>query len=120
MSDEPPLLSEIKDDILIITLNRPARLNALSAELLQLLEQQVLRFRDTPELKVALIRSTGRYFCAGADLRGGLATAKRPTTASGYREMHRTGIGHMHRIYDEMEAIEKPFVVAHHATCVGG
>ena len=26
----------------------------------------------------------------------------------------------MHRIYDEMEAIEKPIVVAHHATCMGG
>jgi len=26
----------------------------------------------------------------------------------------------MHRIYDEMEAIEKPIVVAHHAPCVGG
>jgi enoyl-CoA hydratase len=26
----------------------------------------------------------------------------------------------MHRIYDEMEAIEKPIVVAHHAMCVGG
>jgi enoyl-CoA hydratase/carnithine racemase len=26
----------------------------------------------------------------------------------------------MHRIYDEMEHIEKPIVVAHHATCVGG
>src|ERR1700749_4558384 len=26
----------------------------------------------------------------------------------------------MHRIYDEMEAMEKPLVVAHHAPCVGG
>ena len=26
----------------------------------------------------------------------------------------------MHRIYDEMEAMEKPLVVAHHATCLGG
>jgi enoyl-CoA hydratase/carnithine racemase len=26
----------------------------------------------------------------------------------------------MHRIYDEMEHIEKPIVAAHHATCVGG
>lgn len=26
----------------------------------------------------------------------------------------------MHRIYDEMEAMEKPIVVAHHAPCVGG
>jgi enoyl-CoA hydratase/carnithine racemase len=120
MSDAPPLLSHVDGDILILTLNRPDKLNALSHALLDLFEQEVLRFRDTPALKVALIRSTGRYFCAGADLRGGLATPNRPTTASGYREMHRTGIGHMHRIYDEMEAIEKPFVVAHHATCVGG
>jgi enoyl-CoA hydratase/carnithine racemase len=34
--------------------------------------------------------------------------------------MHRIGISGMHRIYDEMEAIEKPIVVAHHAPCVGG
>ena len=120
MESEPHLLNRVEDDILILTLNRPAKLNALSAALMGLLEEQVLRFRDTPELKVALIRSTGRYFCAGADMRGGLSTNPRPTTARGYREMHRVGIGHMHRIYDEMEAIEKPFVVAHHATCVGG
>jgi enoyl-CoA hydratase len=120
MPDEPPFLSRTDGDILIMTLNRPAKLNALNHELLALFEQAVLHFRDTPELRVALIRSTGRYFCAGADMRGGLSTSPRPTTARGFREMHRTGIGHMHRLYDEMEAIEKPFVVAHHATCVGG
>jgi enoyl-CoA hydratase/carnithine racemase len=120
MTGAPPLLSQVDGDILILTLNRPDKLNAISHEMMALLEQEVLRFRDTPELKVALIRSTGRYFCAGADMRGGLSTSPRPTTARGYREMHRVGIGHMHRVYDEMEAIEKPFVVAHHATCVGG
>jgi enoyl-CoA hydratase len=120
MPDAPPLLSQVDGDISILTLNRPDKLNALNHELLELLEQNVLRFRDTPELKVALIRSTGRYFCAGADMRGGLKTNPRPTTARGYREMHRTGIGHMHRIYNEIEAIEKPFVIAHHAICVGG
>jgi enoyl-CoA hydratase/carnithine racemase len=120
MPDAPPLLSHVEGEILVLTLNRPDKLNAISHEMMALLEQEVLRFRDTPEFKVALIRSTGRYFCAGADMRGGLSTAPRPTTARGYREMHRVGIGHMHRVYDEMEAIEKPFVIAHHATCVGG
>ena len=43
-----------------------------------------------------------------------------PKTASAVREMHRRGLNGMQRIWDEMEAIEKPFVVAHHARCVGG
>jgi enoyl-CoA hydratase/carnithine racemase len=120
MTEEPPLLSRVEDAILILTLNRPERLNALNKPMLALFEEQVLRFRDSPELKVALIRSTGRYFCAGADLRESLASDPRPTTAREYREMHRIGISNMHRTYDEMEAIEKPFVIAHHATCVGG
>ncbi len=42
------------------------------------------------------------------------------TTASAIRETHRLKLHGMHRIYDEMEAIEKPIVVAHHATCMGG
>jgi enoyl-CoA hydratase/carnithine racemase len=117
---DAPLLSTVDNGILILTLNRPARLNALSKELLGLFGQEVLRFRDDPELKVTLIRSTGRYFCAGADLREPEAHGPRPTTAREFREMHRIGISNMHRIYDEMEAIEKPFVIAHHATCVGG
>jgi len=96
MVSAPPLLSQVDGDILILTLNRPDKLNAISHEMMALLEEGVLRFRDTPELKVALIRSTGRYFCAGADMRGGLSTSPRPTTARGYREMHRVGIGHMH------------------------
>src|ERR1700743_3712559 len=85
---------------------------------MRLFEEALNRFRDTSELKVMLIRATGRYFCAGADLRGG-STVENPTARS-IRETHRRGLNGMHRIYDEMEAIEKPIVVAHHAACVGG
>jgi enoyl-CoA hydratase len=119
MSDTPHLLTEEKDGIFVVTLNRPDKLNALSRELMQLFEAGLHHFRDTPALKVMLIRSTGRYFCAGADLRSPDPLSV-PNTASGIRERHRRGLHGMHRIYDEMEAIEKPIVVAHHATCVGG
>jgi enoyl-CoA hydratase len=119
LSEEPHLLTEEQDGILIATLNRPDKLNALSAETMALFETALHRFRDTPELKVMLVRANGRYFCSGADLRGGSPSAQ-PRTASGIRENHRRGLNNMHRIYDEMEHIEKPFVVAHHAMCVGG
>lgn len=121
MSEAPHLLVNDEDGIIICTLNRPEKLNALTRETMELFEQALHRFRDTPELKVMLIRATGRYFCAGADLRGGSeGPLEPPRTGSEIRENHRLKLHGMHRIYDEMEHIEKPIVVAHHATCVGG
>jgi enoyl-CoA hydratase len=119
VSEAPHLLTDVDGPILIAMLNRPDKLNALSAQTMSLFEAAVHRFRDTPELKVMLIRSTGRYFCSGADLRSGDSAAP-PRSASAIRENHRLRLHGMQRIYDEMEHIEKPFVVAHHATCVGG
>jgi len=120
MSATPHLLTEVTEDgILIATLNRPEKLNALSDQTMALFDAALLRFRDTPELKVMLIRAKGRYFCSGADLREGSARAGRQS-ASAIRENNRVRNRGMHRIYDEMEHIEKPIVVAHHAMCVGG
>lgn len=121
MTDAPALLTEATDDgILIATLNRPDKLNALNMDIMDLLTEAVIRFRDTPTLKVMLIRATGRYFCAGADLKGGQRKIS-PTgqTASGIRENHRLNLNGMQQLWDEMEHIEKPFVVAHHGACVG-
>ena len=119
MSESPAVLAEEAGAILIATLNRPDKLNAINAEMLALYEQALHHFRDTPSLKVMLVRAAGRYFCAGADMRGGPAGSTN-RTGSSIRETHRRGLNGMHRIYDEMEAIEKPIVVAHHAACVGG
>ena len=70
MTDTPPLLTHIDNGILIATLNRPEKLNAMNRGMVLLIDEAVAQFRDTPELKVMLIRSTrGRYFCSGADLK---------------------------------------------------
>ena len=130
MTDAPHLLVTEEDAILVATLNRPEKYNALSGQLIRAFSDAVDRFRDTRSLKVMLVRATGKYFSSGADLRdsgggGGNANASAsassgppPATGSGYREMHRRLP--MRRIWDEMEAIEKPFVVAHQGPCLGG
>ena len=119
MTDAPHLLTETVDGVLIATLNRPDKLNALSAETMALFDAAVAQFRDDPALRVMLIRATGRYFCSGADMRGGKPN-EQARTPTGIRENMRTGLNGMHRIYDEMEHIEKPIVMAIHAPCVGG
>jgi enoyl-CoA hydratase len=118
MNDAPHLLVEETDGIIIATLNRPEKLNAMTGPMMDLFREALIRFRDTEELKVMLIRATGRYFCAGADLKGGSGPAKR--TATTIRENHRLGVYGVQAIYDEMEHIEKPIVIGHHAPCVGG
>lgn len=127
MSEETPdlLTEETEDGILIATLNRPEKLNAISTEMMDLLTEAVLRFRDTEELKVMLIRATGRYFCAGADMKASgqrivSPVAKNANTASRIRENHRLNLNNMQQLWDEMEHIEKPFVAAHRGMCVGG
>jgi enoyl-CoA hydratase/carnithine racemase len=119
MTEQPHLLVREEDGILICTLNRPEKLNSLTNQTMALFEEALLRLRDSEDLKVMLIRATGRYFCAGADLKEGNAGVMK-LTATGVRENHRVSNRGMHRIYDEMEHIEKPIVVAHHAMCVGG
>lgn len=120
-TEAPHLLVEEKDGILIVTLNRPDSALSLSGQTMRLFDEALLHYRATPELKVMLIRATGRYFCAGADLRDESGQPKEPPrTASAIRTNHRTGLHGMHRIYDEMEQMEKPIVVGIHAMCVGG
>jgi enoyl-CoA hydratase/carnithine racemase len=118
MEEEPLVLVEEDGGILIVTLNRPKKYNALSIAMMSTLFDAVERLRDTRSLKVMLIRSTGKYFSAGADLKE--AHGERERTGSAIREMHRRMPSRMRQIWDEMEAIEKPFVVAHQGPCVGG
>ena len=118
MTEEPHLLVSEDNGILIATFNRPEKLNAMSSQLMHSLEEAVKQFRVTPELKVMLIRAKGRYFSAGADLKQGGGSGAPPQTGSGIREMHRQL--DMRRVWDEIEHIEKPFVVAHQGMCVGG
>ncbi len=117
---EPALIVEEHGGILTATLNRPAKLNALNREIFAGMTEAVRRYAADPALRVFLIRSTGRYFCAGADL---IDSPPAPTTGggSGVREWYRTAMGPgMQALYQQMEDIEKPFVVAHQAPCVGG
>lgn len=121
MTDEPHLLVSQDGAILIAEFNRPDKLNAMSLRLMRELREAVDTFRDTPDYKVMLIRARGRYFSSGADLRDPEARAgAQPVSGSGFREMHRRLPSGMRQLWDEMEGIEKPFVVAHQGTCVGG
>jgi enoyl-CoA hydratase len=70
MSDTPHLLVEKRDDVMILTMNRPETRNALSPEMLVRLARAWYEYRDTDALRVAILTGAGdEDFCAGGDLK---------------------------------------------------
>jgi len=69
--------TERQGQILIVRMNRPERLNALSTDMREALSATWSMFRDSSELEVAIFTGTGRGFCAGEDMKETLA-AKQP------------------------------------------
>src|SRR5271157_5793449 len=71
MSGFEQISTGVRDNILTITLNRPARLNAWTPTMgRELIEAFDLADADD-EVRVIIITGAGRGFCAGADLAGG-------------------------------------------------
>jgi enoyl-CoA hydratase len=65
---DPVVLYEIIDKVSVITLNRPEKLNAISAELLHQLLDAFGRADAEAATSVVLLRAEGRSFCAGYDI----------------------------------------------------
>src|SRR6185437_6045330 len=65
--------TETHGQILVVRMNRPESLNALNAEMRQMLAETWTEFRKSPDLEVAIFTGTGRGFCAGEDMKQSLA-----------------------------------------------
>nr|WP_077349370.1 enoyl-CoA hydratase-related protein [Algoriphagus sp. A40] len=68
MNSMNPVLTHIENRIGFITLNRPEKRNALSAELIGDLDAAFSEMEQNPEVKTVILRAEGKSFCAGADL----------------------------------------------------
>ncbi|MDP1839131.1 MAG: enoyl-CoA hydratase-related protein [Reyranella sp.] len=66
--------TERHGQVLVVRMNRPERLNALSHEMRTELSKAWNGFRHSKELEVAIFTGTGRGFCAGEDMKESLQT----------------------------------------------
>lgn len=68
--EEAVLVTYPRDDIVLITLNRPAKLNPMNQALIDGIYAACDEIDARPKLRVAILTGAGRGFCAGADLGG--------------------------------------------------
>jgi 2-(1,2-epoxy-1,2-dihydrophenyl)acetyl-CoA isomerase len=64
------ILFAVRDKVAHLTLNRPEAANSLNATLSAEMMDAIVRCEDDTDIRALIVSGTGRFFCAGADLKG--------------------------------------------------
>jgi len=65
----PAVLTERQGHLLIVTLNRPERQNAINGEMLVRLYDACVEADENPDIRALVLTGAGGNFCSGADLK---------------------------------------------------
>lgn len=114
VSAEPVLLVEDIGPVRRLTMNRPKALNALSGELIGALSTAFREAAEDAQVRVIVLRGSGRAFCAGYDLSED-AGAGTKDSAGWYRELEESA-AKMLEIFDN----PKPIIAQVHSYCLAG
>ena len=100
---------ERRDNVGLVTLDRPHRLNAINAALLADLVRQLDFAREDPQVVSVVLAGAGRAFCAGADLKEAAEGKDWAGEVAGLQEVQRA-----------IMRLGKPLIAAVHGYALGG
>jgi 2-(1,2-epoxy-1,2-dihydrophenyl)acetyl-CoA isomerase len=114
--DVPTVLSETKDGLAILTLNRPRAYNALDLALGDELLRALIACDEDPSVRAVLITGSGSAFCAGGDIR----EMKQAVDAAGHAGVFlKTLTIRLHAIVATIARMAKPVVTAVNGSAAG-
>ena len=102
---------EVKDNIAIVTIDRPEALNALNLDVLTELEMVVSQAEKDKDVYVLIVTGAGRSFVAGADI-----AQMKDLTADEGRAFGEFG----NRVFMKIESLSKPVIAAINGFALGG
>lgn len=108
---EPELLVEVNGSVGTITLNRPAKRNAVTYAMWVALGDACHRLAADPEVRVVVLRGAGDHFCAGADITELLAP--RPAGQPSFMDANMAA-------EHALATLPKPVVAVVQGDCIGG
>lgn len=109
--NEDVLLLDKQGAVATATLNRPAAMNALNADLIDRLNQVLDEVSADPSIRVLVITGNGAAFCAGADLKDAL----KPSLPGEDDFLKRAS-----DVMQRLAALPKPVIVALNGTTMAG
>ena len=106
------LLRDLSERVLVLTINRPDKLNALNAEVVEALREALHAAKGDARVGAVILTGSGtKAFVAGADIAG-----FRGMTPTAARELARRGQGAL----DLLEGLGKPSIAAINGFALGG
>ena len=105
---------DVRDGIATIRLNRPARRNAFTLDMVDRWAELLAEARVDPEVKVLVLTGTGSAFCSGVDL--DRRHGEGPATPLARKQVLSERV---HRIPLAMEDLDKPTIAAINGPAVG-
>jgi enoyl-CoA hydratase len=109
------------DGIITVTFTRDAKRNAVNTAMWEVVSQAVRDLGDDDAQRVLVITGEGRYFTSGLDyanLRPNIGEGTDGVVrGSNMRRQYRAEA--YHDLFDEMESIEKPIILAAQGNCFG-
>lgn len=107
------LITEIQDRVAVVTINRPAQLNALNAAVLQELHEEVVRLDAHSGVRAVVLTGSGeKSFVAGADIAEFASFSPEEGEALA---THGQAL-----VFDRIEQSSKPFIAAINGFALGG
>jgi enoyl-CoA hydratase len=117
---ENVLSSTPSPGVTVLTLNRPDRLNAMTAELVEELHAALDAVDIDPECRVVVLTGAGRAFCAGLDLAGYGTPPALPAGESGQVQISMATQQHIASLIPHLRAIRQPIIAAVNGAATGG
>ncbi|MCC6075162.1 enoyl-CoA hydratase/isomerase family protein [Pseudomonas sp. GCM10022188] len=112
---EAPVLAAVRNRIGHLTLNRPAGLNALNLEMVQLLHRQLQAWAEDAEILAVVLRANGeKAFCAGGDIRALYDSYQRGST------LHEQFFEEEYALDQYIHAYRKPILALMDGFVLGG
>ena len=103
------ILKERQDGVLVLTLNRPEKLNAITGELLDALYAALKEGEEDREVRALLLTGAGRAFSAGQDL----------TEFGDRKPDYEAHLRRYNRVVEALSGLEKPLGVAVNGVAAG-
>lgn len=112
-----PLLTDLTDGVVTLTLNRPDALNAFDVALKQALSDAVEEAAADTACRAVVIAGAGRAFCVGQDLKEHVASLE--TAAESNGDALDTVVKHFNPLVRRLAGLPKPVVAAVHGIAAG-
>lgn len=121
MSEAPEILFEVRGKAGWITLNRPAALNALTLNMIRLMDAQMKRWATDPAVAFVVITGAGeKAFCAGGDVKAVALDSRALRDGTGAGDLAADFFREEYILNHRIHSYPKPYVALINGIVMGG